>query len=782
MGKQLNRSPRATSSAVSLISAIVLNSTAVAAPAAVEPDAAASPGSQEVLNEIIVTAQRREQRLKDVGISVSVISSEQLQQLNTNNASDIVRAVPSLKMNAFSSAAVVWNIRGVSQNDYGDQQEPPVAVYQDDSYSSSLNTASFPTFDLARVEVLRGPQGTLFGRNATGGAIQFISNKPSKVFEGYGTLTVGNYDQQIYEGAVSGPLSNNVQARLAVIRDTSAGYIKNAIPGAADYFGTHHYAMRGILAWQPADGTNVNLTLRYLRAPNERQAGGYSFDPACPNEHLQGEYLAPDASCPFWGNAPGSDANNYRNDAITPHRGGDPWTTAGTDFAKDDRRFIGVNVRADTAIGDLSLISITDYQDSWKNYLEDGDSSPQVDVDFFLDNRLKQLSQELRAAQRFGRNDLVAGLFWMRVNGDYAGGFPIHFIGYEPRVQFTQDTTSFAAFAQDEWSLNDQFKLIGGLRYWRDNRVGSYFGTAPENPVLGQPEVDIIFNRNEIFPSGSLITPSDADKTYDGITARAELDYKLSPDVLLYGSYNRGSKSGGFTFSTGTPFDPNEAAFLNGIPFKPEVLQAYEIGTKATLASTTAVNASVFYYDYHDYQAFAQVGVIQTIVNLDARALGAELEVVSRPLHGLLLQLGTSWLDTRVKNVLLPDAQTVVDHDLPQTPRFSGNALARYEHPLGADWTGSIQADILYSGRFCFTVLCAPVERETPYAVTNMRLGFSAPGGKLEFAAFVNNVANRAYRQYAFDSSQFAGIGLGIYAKPRTWGFTATYRFGASAR
>ena len=116
-----------------------------------------------------------------------------------------MRAVPSLKMNAYSSAQVVFNIRGVSQNDYGDQQEPPVAVYQDDSYSSSINLASFPVFDLARVETLRGPQGTLFGRNATGGAIQFISRKPTKQFEGYTDLTVGSYSQFIVDGAVSGP-------------------------------------------------------------------------------------------------------------------------------------------------------------------------------------------------------------------------------------------------------------------------------------------------------------------------------------------------------------------------------------------------------------------------------------------------------------------------------------------------------------------------------------------------------------------------------------------------
>src|SRR5205807_9774594 len=147
----LNRSLRAAGTATSLIATIALGPSAIAAPEAAGNEPSAAP-QQEVLNEVIVTAQRREQRLKDVGISVSVVPTEELRQLNINNAYDLVRVVPSLKMNAFSSSAVVWSIRGVAQDDYGDQQEPPVAVYQDDSYSSSLNTASFPVFDLARVE------------------------------------------------------------------------------------------------------------------------------------------------------------------------------------------------------------------------------------------------------------------------------------------------------------------------------------------------------------------------------------------------------------------------------------------------------------------------------------------------------------------------------------------------------------------------------------------------------------------------------------------------------
>ena len=180
-----------------------------------------------------MTAQRREQNIQDVGIAVTPLGEEALQDLNITTATDIVRAVPSLKMNAYSSAQVVFNIRGVSQNDYGDQQEPPVAVYQDDSYSSSINLASFPIFDLARVETLRGPQGTLFGRNATGGAIQFISRRPTSEYEGYTDLTIGSFSQIIIDGAVSGPLTDSMQGRIAFISNEDDGWMESIVPGCS---------------------------------------------------------------------------------------------------------------------------------------------------------------------------------------------------------------------------------------------------------------------------------------------------------------------------------------------------------------------------------------------------------------------------------------------------------------------------------------------------------------------------------------------------------------------
>jgi iron complex outermembrane receptor protein len=751
--------------------------------------------------QVVVTAQRREQNLQDVGISVTALGNQQLADLNINTATDLVRAVPSLKMNAYSSSQVVFNIRGVSQNDYGDQQEPPVAVYQDDSYSSSINSASFPVFDLARVEALRGPQGTLFGRNATGGAIQFISRKPTKEFEGYGTATVGRFGQAILEGAMSGPLADTVQGRLAFIRNKDDGYIRSVVPGSADRGANDHYALRGQLAWQPGETTNVDLIVRYLRADKERQAGLYSHEAACPNAQFQGEFTPPTLTCPYWAGfindgfppvpgtasgfpGPGTTGTGYRNDAISPSRGGNPWATAETTPSYVDRTIKAATVRIDTTLGDFALVSITDYQKANKFYVEGGDSSPDGGVFFFQGSRLEQASQELRLSRTYGAHQWVGGLFGMKVSGDYTGKFADPFYGYDPLIAATQDTKSFAVFAQDEWRVLERLSVIGGLRYWRDKREGSYFGSEPSN------DVTIIFNRNQVAglvggvaPNPELVSvsPADASKSFTGVTARLELDYRVSDDLLLFASYNRGSKSGGFTFSTGTPFALPGApeAFLNGIPFRPEVLNSVEAGFKSTLGLRTTFNTSAFYYDYHDYQAFAQLGIQQTVVNQPATALGLEAELTTHPVTPLTLQVGASVLSSTVKDVHLPDLVTVQNHDLPQAPKFSGNALARYDIDL-AGGVVSLQADLLYSGGFCFTVLCAPVERERSYAVTNARIGYEGAERRWAVAAFVNNAFNREYRVYAFDSSLFAGVVAGVYGEPRTYGMTATYRFGAA--
>jgi iron complex outermembrane receptor protein len=794
-----------------------------AAPQSAVAQATAAKPTDSGSGDIVVTAQRREQKLQDVGIAVTVLNRKELANLNISAATDIVRAIPNLKFNAYGSSQVVFNIRGVSQNDYGDQQEPPVAVYQDDSYSASITSASFPVFDLARVEALRGPQGTLFGRNATGGAVQFISNQPTEETSGYITGTYGRYNQTILEGALSGKIAENLTARISGQYDRDDGYIKNITPGQANRGADNHWALRGILLWTPASDFKAKLTVRYAEADHERQAGNYTLAPACPNAQFQGEFLGANQSCAYWGSGPGQTGSGYTNPSITPSQGGTPWATAGTGDAYVDRKVFGASLRLDGRIGAFDVTSISDYTSLSKFYNEIGDGPPEQPytgvgsssnptpqpcaapaqnvlcyasgTEFFQRANTDQYTQELRAAATFGKNYLTVGAFGMVIDGQFKAKYATPFDGYDPDVSFSQRTESYAFFAQDEWKFADKWKLIGGLRYWHDHKVGDY--TAVE--TLPTYALALHFGPNDIsyndtspgtansptsWSSGSgvanpniTVKPSAASPNYSGVTARAEIDYKPTRDTLIYASYNRGSKSGGFTFSTGTPFPTQLFDTINNIPYRPETLNDYELGLKTKIGSHTQLNVAAFYYDYQNYQAFVQVFAAQVVRNLPAKIKGIEADITTHPIRGLTLQASGALQDSEVKNVLLPDGVTVVNHSLPQAPAFSGNALARYEFAL-AGGKASLQADMLYSGKTCFTVMCAPVEQEAAYHVENARIGFSPAGGRVDLAFYVNNLFNRAYRVYAFDGSTYWGDALGVYAKPRTWGVTATYRFG----
>jgi len=756
------------------------------------PPPPAAPAAAAV-DEVVVTAQRRVQRIQDVGIAVTALDAKAIANLNLKDSTDLTKAVPSLRMNAYTPSAVVFNIRGISQNDFGDEQEPPVAVYQDDSYASSFIASGFPIFDQQRIEVLRGPQGTLFGRNATGGAIQFISNKPTKDFQGYLTLTTGSYGEWLEEGALSGPLADNVQMRLSGTHDWADGYLTNIYAGQPSRGGENHYALRDIIDWQPTGATNVELNVKYSRTPHENSAGMYSWEAAYPNAQGQGVYLPANQVNPLLllGYNPafpgptyptGTDLTGYSNSAISAPRGGDPWKIATVGLPSfTDRTLFGSTLKVEAPAGPFHLTSITDYQSDDKDYQENASASPNDQVNFLQGAHVSQYSQEVRALGNFGNHELVLGAFGMSINGHYTASYAFPSIfDLVPDVRFSQRTTSFAAFGQDEWTLPDNFKAILGVRVWHDERKVAY--TATDN--TGET---IIFNTHEIVAidgatgqsalQGVTVTPGDADKQFGDYALRAELDYKPDHNTLIYGSFNRGSKSGGFTLSTATPTAGYEKDFLNGIPYKPEVLNSVEGGVKTTLPLRTTLNADVFYYNYQNYQAFAEYGLVETVVNRAAYEAGLELEGSTHPIERLTFSGNASYMNNKVRNVPLPDGE-IVDRHFPQAPDASIDLLARYDwyEPIGDFF---LQGDSQWSSKYCFSVLCAPVEHEPAHIIGNARIGYIPPNKRWDVAFYVDNVGQEVYRVYTFDVASYTGQIPSVYAKPRTWGLTATYHFGS---
>lgn len=720
----------------------------------------------DALPEVVVTAQKRAQRADDVGISISAFSAQDLANNDVKVAEDIVKLTPSLQYNGFTPGAIVFNIRGVSQNDFGDQQEPPIAVYYDDSYASSLNLSSFPVFDLQRVEVLRGPQGTLFGRNATGGAIQYVTNKPTEDFESYITLTAGEFHEFDAEGAVSGPLTSWMQGRFSFDRAGNRGPFVDIVNDSR-LGGQDNYAFRNELAAQLGDSVTALWTVRYARNHHENNAGIYSWvaNYNSPASHLLGYPAGPHTPSPF-GTCNGCDLSGYSNYSIDPYYGGNPWRVALNDPIDFDRTLRGTSLRLEGSVWGLNLVSISDYLNMSKGDLEDGDGGPNTSFTTDLRSQINQFTEEMRVSQKTGINDWVVGAFYMHINGhfDTLANFA-SFGNYVTTDVYQQTTTSVAGFAQDEIALPADLSLTLGGRYWHDRRVQG---------------IQIADNFGSDFVFNPTTFPDLADRDFNNYSAKFELQRKLFDNTLAYVSWNRGTKSGGFTAQFTPPADTSPAgiaAYAAGLTYNPEILSAYEIGTKSKFFDNRiSLDADFFLYDYKSYQAYVLYGPNTTIKNLSAKEHGVEVELMARPVSQLTFNIGVSSLRSKVDDVVLPDGSSAV-RTLPQAPTWSGHASVRYEVPVANAGRAAAQWLTTYTGYDCFTVLCAPIDYEAGHAVSEGRLSFQSQDGSWEVAAFVKNAFNRIYRVYDADTS-FIGTAESIYAPPRWWGITATFRFG----
>lgn len=727
-----------------------------------------APNDADGLQEVVVTAQKRAERAQDIGISITALSAKDIENQGIRDVTDVSRAAPSLQFNRFSESDVVINIRGVAQNDYGDQQEPPIAVYQDDSYASTLNLSGFPLFDLERVEVLRGPQGTLFGRNATGGAVQFISKKPTKNFAADITGTVGSFGEADAEGAISGPLSDHVQARLAFNSVNHAPYLKNLASVGGDRGGAKALAFRGELAFQSEGSLTGLLTVRYAHDGPDSDAGLYSTVTSYPDPTTgTGKFQYPGSPNPNpFGTCEGCDVTGYRNDAINEHLGGNPWTVNNYGVGRMNRTILGSSLHLDWNLDPVSFVSISDFQHLGKNYQEgDWGNNGIALVQFNQGNTTTQFTQELRASSTVGRNYWVAGVYFMDIHGRYAGTYSFPFFDYVPQINFTQNTVSGAIFGQDEFSFADGWKLIAGFRGWRDQRVFDY--SAYDN-TGAYPQTDpIVFN-----PTSA---PGLARKIFKDYSTKLELDRQFSADVLGYLSFNRGTKSGGFEGPVATPAAGVEQEFIAALPYGTERLNAYELGVKSTLLNNKLrINGDVFHYDYAGYQAFEQIGLVQSIKNLTAKEWGAELEVQARPATGLTLSTSVSSLHSTVYNVTTPSL-AVINTRLPQAPSISTNASVRYEHEVGTG-IASIQLSGRYWSNFCWSAFCGQVDVEPPGSAFDGRVGYDL--GKLNFAFSVTNLTNRRYKVYEVDGTAFTGLLAPIYAPPRWYLFSVTAKIG----
>lgn len=707
---------------------------------------ATEDGQGVLTGEIIVTANKRQESLQNVGISATALSGESLSALGITNTEGLVKIAPALNVNYANPSVSQLSIRGVSQNDFADHLEPPVAVYQDEGYVGTSGAASVPVFDMERIEVLRGPQGTLFGRNATGGLLHFISAAPTDHLTGYFEASYGRFNTYNVQGAVSGPLAEGIRARIAFTRNESDGPYTNVVTGKHDVGDTDNWAVRARLSIDLGPDTKLDLIGSYN---NDDQHGvqwpfrisqfgadglgvllGSNDIGSWPNLILGGTISAPCAGCNLLG---------YKD------ADGSPWTIASNNPGYFKRDIYKGQAKLAHDFGGATLTLISDYLKVDKDTVYDTDMSPQNFFVYGAAQHYKQFSQEVRLNGESGGLKWVAGAYYLNMRGFYTQPLDLDFgvyvgnplcvgtsctfesdatipVHFEPR--YNVDVDSWAVFAQGEYALSPQISLTGGLRFTHDKKKFHY----EWSPV--QP-----FSAAIIF---------DDSKTFENVAAKAQLDWRPTDRTLVYLSYTRGHKGGNWAAPAFPPvITPN-------LPHKQEVLTSYETGLKTRLFGNLATfNVSAYYYDYSGYQAFSLQGLAQSITNKDARVYGGEAELRIAPTRGLEISANIALTDSKVKGIVLPDGSSV-DRELPNAAPVQLTGLIRYDWDMFGGKM-SVQASGKYMDGHYLTVLNEPANHQKGYGTLDLRAGWQTADGKFDFSVYGNNITGTYYNIWALD-------------------------------
>lgn len=758
-------------------------------------------GGADALAEITVTAQKRVQNLQDVGISVTAYSGEELRELGMTNTVDLAAMTPGLRYASPHSEGSTVNffLRGVGLNAAGDQLENPVAMYMDGVYRAAMGGLNLQNFDVARAEVLRGPQGTLFGRNSSGGLIQFISNKPTQDFKASLEAGAESFGTMRTEGMINGGLSDNLAGRVAFATNKNDGYVQNDFTGVdpitgghpGDYSEMNAVAGRGQLLWRASDDAEFLVRSYYSR--NRGQAGAWQNKPTTypnigtatapvPDLDRRVELGANEVNLFCSDPTPaGTDCQGYRDTDGDPFRGS---------FDRDGHNSVlarGISNELNWKLpNELQLTSITSYDSVRRGQEEDTDASP-----FFFPNasfysNSQQFSQEVRLFAEREKLRWTAGAYYFNWNVHNNYGLTIIPGFFENSVDGRQKTSSWAALGQLEYDVGSTVTLIGGLRYTREKRTMDYRNAdgpgadglvafltgigATSNypsPLRPTPDTMLLFNRS---------TVGDLAEQNDGyVTSLAEVDWKPKDGLLVYGKYSVGVKSAGFnaTFlDISGVFSEDE---LDTIPFKKETLTSYEVGIKSSIFDGRArLNTSAFYYDYKDYQTYRFTRFSAVVFNTDAAVYGGEIEFQANVTRNFDVLLGVSLLHAVAKDV--PTAGTGVKRDVGMVaaPDVTANGMLRYQRSaLGGNVTAV--ASVSWQDDTWYDIQNFDVSRADGYAVGNLLLKWTSLDDKWTVSTFANNFADKKYVSYTYDFTGPGGFNQVAYGRPRWFGGSVKY-------
>lgn len=752
---------------------------AFASPAFAQADVSEATAEAEPANlaDIVVTAQKRSENLRDVPINITAFGGDRLETMTTRDIQDLTAYVPSFRVTNPGNAAVsALSLRGVGQRDINVHNEGAVALFVDGAYVSFIPAVAQPIFDVERIEILKGPQGTLFGRNATGGLINMVSRRPTDSFDAYATAQYGSYNELKLEGAIGGPLGEGVSARASVNYTRSDGYIKNDNGPALN--ANDSLAGRLQLLFEPSDNFSYLISARGWRFFDSPGAG------IAPTPFLQdatgvvrspANYAEYAAFCtPLAGGVappPGSEVNgNCFTSQPSRYRG------SYSPQVRFNQSYYGFTGTGEWNLSDnITLTSVTDYQHLNNDYVSDIDATAAPIFNFEIHAKSsEQFSQELRLNGDGGAVRWVAGLYYLDIDHDITNVTDLYnhpAFGIRLPAAYQQSTKSYALFGQVDWEFTPELSLSLGARGIHDKKRLHNDSTCESNP-LAPPNLCTILG-SVVFPGALAFNRTfDGNLSKDSWSGRAVLQYKPSNDVMIYAGVTRGTKGGGYN-SGAAEFYP-----LSAVEFKAETLINYEAGIKAVSADRVfSFDGSIFYYDYNDYQTYSVStdGGLR-VLNVDATIKGAELSVGVRPADGLSLNLAGTYLDTKQKNVPLPNG-TFADFQVPDAPKWSLNGEMRYAFPVSGDDELAFQLNGVYVGKRSISAIDFPDQRIDAYHRFDARISYELPGRHWTVAAFANNFTDETIVSTRVDFTTVTGNTVDSIDRPRWFGASVTYRY-----
>lgn len=697
------------------------------------------------LEEIVVTAQKREQSAQDVPISMSAFTGDQARELGIDSTLDLALYTPGLTMgqNSGDGDFPFISLRGVSQRDFSDINESPSAVYIDEFYKANLIGLDQQIFDLERVEVLRGPQGTLYGRNATGGLIHYVTAKPSREAEGFANVSFGEYNRFKLEGAVGGPLGDSASGRISILQHQYDGWVANSDPNNEDGNALNNTAVRAQLLFEPGDDLSINLMLQ--QSSNDNDAGNMF------------SHVSADDPPPTFKAIPNTGNPGYAG-FIEPTPDDPRDTHSNRDIYLETEQLTGI-ARIAWSGDNMDFVSITGFEDTSKDAAFDSDGTP-FERGTEVHPNGSQVSQEFRIAGGSDQLQWLAGLYFINYDIDgfqqrcrpgFAGGCSVN----RAPVVYELMTSSQALFGNIDYQFSDVLGVTVGLRLTQEEKDYN----------LDNQDTGVVFNSTTV---GELAKLDESNVDYN-----LRLNWTPSDGTLAYAGISRGHKAGlfnlGFTARAGA---------IPGIPVDAETLNSVEAGFKSSFNDDTLrLNGAAFIYNYDDSQAFQFDGTTLSAqaFNSDAEISGLELELSASPAEGFDLFATVTSLDATLKDVTLFGLQ-MVDTKMPLTPDLKITLLGRYEWNLSGGGRMAIQADSSWIDDQYFDSFNSPSHFEDSYSIANARLSWYSNDDKWNVSVFAENLTDTVYRTFSFDLA-FLGFSTDVYGKPRWIGATVGYRW-----